>query len=221
MDQARWSSVDRYIAELLIPPDPALDEALKASDDAGLPSISVSPVLGKFLHLLARIQGARSILEIGTLAGYSTIWLARALPEGGRLVTLEYNPKHAELARANLDRAGVSELVDLRLGPAIETLPRLADEGLAPFDLVFIDADKVGTAEYFHWALKLTRPGSLIVVDNVIRRGNVIDPHNPDPNIQGIRRFNELLAEEPRVSAIELQTVGLKGYDGFALIRVN
>jgi predicted O-methyltransferase YrrM len=221
VSQEQWSSVDRFIAEMIVPTDPALDAALSDSAAAGLPAISVSPNQGKLLHLLARVQGARHILEIGTLGGYSTIWLARALPEGRRLVTLEAEPKHAEVARANIARAGLANRVDLRLGLALETLPQLASEGLGPFDLVFIDADKPSTPEYFAWALRLTRQGSLIIVDNVVRKGAVVDEHSDDPSVQGVRRFYEMLAAEPRVSATAIQTVGSKGYDGFAMVLVN
>jgi len=221
MTQEQWSQVDEYIVELLVPSDEALDSALVESTRAGLPQINVAPNQGKFLSLLASIQGAKNILEIGTLGGYSTIWLARALPAGGRLVTLERDPKHAEVARRNLARAGLSELVSVRVGPALETLPQLAAEGLPPFDFVFIDADKQSIPEYFQWALELTRVGSVIVVDNVVRKGAVLETASPDPNVQGVRRFNELLAKTPRVSATEVQTVGSKGYDGFALIRIT
>jgi len=218
MSQEQWTAVDRYIADLFIPSDPALDAALADSDAAGLPSIHVSPVQGKLLNMLARLQGARNILEIGTLAAYSTIWLARALPAGGRLITLESNPKHAEVARANIARAGLAEVVELRLGKALDTLPQIADKG--PFDLIFIDADKPGYPDYLPWALKLSRRGSLIIADNVVRKGGVADAANPDPNIQGVRRFSELLAGDPRVEATVLQTVGSKGYDGFAIALV-
>jgi len=223
MSQERWTAVDRYITDLLVPPDPALDAALQASAAAGLPAISVSPSQGKLLQLLARLQGARAILELGTLGGYSTIWLARALPPGGRLVTLEADPKHAEVARANLARAGLEDVVEVRLGRGLDTLPRLAAEGRGPFDLIFIDADKPSIPEYFAWALKLSRRGSLIVVDNVVRDGEIVDAGSADPNVQGVRRFNELLAAEPRVSATTLQTVGSKGYDGltFALVTAD
>jgi predicted O-methyltransferase YrrM len=216
-----WTAVDRFLTDLLVPPDPALDAALRDSDAAGLPAISVSPNQGKLLQLLARALGARTILEVGTLGGYSTIWLARALPPGGRLVTLESEPKHADVARANLARAGLADVVELRLGPALETLPRLAAEGRGPFDLVFIDADKPSTADYLTWALRLSRRGSLIVVDNVVRDGAVIDADSADPKVRGVRRFHEALAAEPRVSATAIQTVGSKGYDGFALALVT
>jgi predicted O-methyltransferase YrrM len=221
MSQEQWTAVDRYIAELFVASDPALDAALADSDAAGLPAINVSPVQGKLLHLLARLQGARNILEIGTLGGYSAIWLARALPAGGRLITLEANSKHADVARANIARAGLAGVVELRLGKALETLPRLAQEGRGPFDLIFIDADKPGYPDYLPWALKLSRPGSLIIADNVVRKGGVADSANADPNIQGVRRFCELLAGEPRVSATILQSVGSKGYDGFAVALVE
>jgi predicted O-methyltransferase YrrM len=217
----QWAAVDRYICDTLIPPDEALDAALRASNEAGLPPINVAPNQGKLLHLLARIQGARSILEIGTLAGYSTIWLARALPAGGRVTTLELEPKHAEVARKNFTRAGLSDTIDLRLGRATDTLAQLTAKGAGPFDLVFIDADKASIAEYFAWALKLTRVGSLIIVDNVVRKGAVIDAASADESVRGVRRFNEVLAKEKRVSATTLQTVGSKGYDGFTMALVT
>jgi predicted O-methyltransferase YrrM len=220
MSEERWTAVDRFITDLLVSPDAALDAALADIDAAGLPAISVSPNQGKLLHLLVRAQGACSILEIGTLGGYSTIWLARALPEGGRLITLESDPKHAEIARSNLSRAGLDGIVELRLGLALETLPQIAAEGIGPFDFVFIDADKVNTPEYFAWSLKLTRLGGLIVVDNVVRKGAVIDAKSEDPSVQGVRRFYEMLAAEPRVNATAVQTVGSKGYDGFAVALV-
>ena len=220
MTQEQWTAVDRYLTDQLLPPDLALDAALQASVAAGLPPINVSPTQGKLLHLLARMQQARNILEIGTLGGYSTIWLARALPAGGRLITLAAAPKHAAVARANLVRAGLAEVVELRLGRALDTLPQLVAEGCGPFDLIFIDADKPGYPDYFAWALKLTRRGSLIIADNVVRQGAVIDPASPDPNVQGVRRLHELIAAEPRVSATAIQTVGSKGYDGFAIALV-
>jgi len=212
-----WVAVDRYIAGALVPSDPALDAALEASAEAGLPPIQVSPNQGKFLHLLAQAIGARTILEIGTLGGYSAIWLARALPPGGRLITLEADPRHAAIARANFARAGLADVVELRVGRALETLPELA----GPFDFIFIDADKPSNADYFAWALKLSRRGSLIVIDNVIRDGAVIDAASADPDVQGVRRLNELLAAEPRVSATAIQTVGSKGYDGFVMALVT
>jgi predicted O-methyltransferase YrrM len=221
MTHELWTAVDQYINGLLVPSDPVLDAALEASTAAGLPSIQVSPPQGKLLHLLARLQGARNILEIGTLGGYSTIWTARALPPGGHLITLEADAKHAEVARANFARAGLGGMIELRLGPALDTLPQIAAEGRGPFDLVFIDANKDSMPEYFDWALKLSRRGSVIIADNVIRDGAVIDAASEDPDIQGVRRFNERLAAEPRVSATEIQTVGSKGYDGFALALVT
>ncbi|MET0397531.1 MAG: O-methyltransferase [Longimicrobiaceae bacterium] len=221
MSQEQWTAVDRYINELLVPADAALEAALEDSEAAGLPAIGVAPNQGKLLMLLAKLQGARRILEIGTLGGYSTIWLARALPADGRLVTLEASPEYAEVARGNLARAGLAGVVEVRVGPALETLPRLAEEGLAPFDVVFIDADKPSTPEYFQWALRLARRGTLIVVDNVVRDGAVADAASEDASVQGIRRFNELAAAEPRVSATAIQTVGSKGYDGFALVLVT
>ena len=221
MSRQQWTAVDRYITDLLVPRDDALDAALAASDAAGLPAISVSPNQGKLLHLLARLAGARNILEIGTLGGYSTIWLARALPGGegreGRVVTLEADEKHAKVARSNFDRAGLSNVIELRVGRALETLPRLAAEGRGPFDFVFIDADKENTADYFAQAIELTRPGAVIVVDNVVRNGAVADAASTDRSVQGIRRFNERLAADPRVAATAIQTVGSKGYDGFAI----
>ena len=220
MTRELWSAVDHYIAGLLVPADPVLDATLQASADAGLPSIQVSPLQAKLLHVLARLQGARKILEIGTLGGYSATWLARALPPGGRLLTLEADAKHADVARASFARAGLTGVIELRLGPALDTLPQIAAEGHGPFDLIFIDANKNHMAEYFDWALKLSRRGSVIIADNVIRNGGVIDTASTDPDIQGVRRFNERLAAESRVSATEIQTVGSKGYDGFALAVV-
>ncbi len=221
MTRELWNTVDRYIAGLLAPSDPALDAALKTSANAGLPAISVSPNQGKLLQLLAQLRGARNILEIGALGGYSTIWLARALPAGGRLTTLEVNPKHAEIALANVAQAGLSQAVELRLGPALETLPQLAAEKRGPFDLIFIDADKPNIPDYFTWALRLSEPGTLIIIDNVVRNGEVVDAANHDAGIQGVRRLYELLAAEPRVSATAIQTVGSKGYDGFAMAVVT
>jgi predicted O-methyltransferase YrrM len=221
MNQEQWTEVDRYIAELFLSHDPALDAVLDASAAAGLPPINVAPNQGKLLLLLARVVGARTILEIGTLGGYSTIWLARALPADGRLITLETDPRHAEIARANIARAGLAHVVELRLGPALETLPRLAAEGRGPFDLIFIDADKPSYPEYLRWAIELSHRGSLIIADNVVRDGAVVDEASGDPRVQGVRRFNALLAGEPRVSATVVQTVGSKGYDGFAIALVT
>jgi predicted O-methyltransferase YrrM len=215
-----WSDVDAYFDELLVGPDPALDAALESSIAAGLPAIQVAPNQGKLLHILARAIGARRILEVGTLGGYSAIWLARALAPGGRLTTLEADPKHAEVARANLERAGLLGLVEIRLGAALETLPQLERESAGPFDLVFIDADKQSTAEYFEWGLKLSRPGSLIVVDNVVRHGAVIDASSSDPSVQGMRRFNDALVAGQHTVATVIQTVGVKGHDGLAIALV-
>src|SRR3954468_10875926 len=201
MASPQWTTVDQYLVDMLVTPDPSLDDVLTTSASAGLPAIAVSPNLGKLLNLLARLISATRVLEIGTLAAYSTIWLARALPAGGRLVTLEADPRHAEIARNNIARAGLSEVIDLRLGRALDTLPRLVEEKAGPFDLIFIDADKVSTAEYFEWALNLSRPGSLIIVDNVVRDGAVADPTTTDPGVQGMRRFFTRLASEPRVDA--------------------
>ena len=218
--QNTWTAVDDYINRMLVPADPSLDAALKASSAAGLPEIAVTPSQGKLLHLLARSVSAKNILEIGTLGAYSTIWLARALPADGRLITLEFSAKHAKVACANIAHAGLSEKVELREGPALETLPELAAEGIEPFDLIFIDADKQNNAGYFEWALKLSRPGSLILVDNVIRDGAVADLTSTDPMVKGVQRLNELLAKETRVCATTVQTVGSKGYDGFTLALV-
>jgi predicted O-methyltransferase YrrM len=221
MFQQQWTAVDRYITDQLAPNDAALEAALQSSEAAKLPPINVAPNQGKFLHLMALMQGARNILEVGTLGGYSTLWLARALPPEGRLVTLELDPRHAEVARANFARAGLESVIDLRVGRALDTLPRLAAEGRGPFDLVFIDADKRSSADYFQWALKLTRRGSVIIVDNTVRNGAILDAASTDANVQGVRKLYEMLAEEPRVSATALQTVGSKGYDGFVMAVVT
>jgi predicted O-methyltransferase YrrM len=219
MTQAQWTAVDQYFNRLLLPPDPTLDATLQASVAAGLPDIQVTPSQGKFLGMLAQIQKAHAILEIGTLGGYSTIWLARALPPDGYLISLEADAHHAEVARANIARAGMSN-VEVRLGPALDTLPQLVAEGRGPFDLIFIDADKPNNPYYFQWALKLSRRGSLIITDNIVRDGAVADPSNSDASAQGARRFLEMVSAEPRVSATALQTVGSKGYDGFAIALV-
>ncbi len=225
MTRERWAAVDGYISEKLIGADPALDGAVSDSAAAGLPPIAVSPPQGKLLNLLARSIGARRILEVGTLGGYSTIWLARALPSGGSLVTLEANPDYAEIARANIARAGFADVAELRLGAALDTLPKLAAERGDPFDLIFIDADKWNTPNYFTWAVELSRPGSLIIADNVIRDGGVIDPDSDDSAVQGSQRFHDMLAAGEngygRVSATTIQTVGVKGYDGFTLALVG
>jgi predicted O-methyltransferase YrrM len=220
-NEKTWSAVDQYLTVQHGLDDATLQSTLAASSAAGLPEIQVSATQGKMLHLLARMQSAQRILEIGTLGGYSTIWLARALPADGRLMTLEFDPKHAEVARANFARAGLEKLIDLRVGAALETLPQLVQEGAGPFDLVFIDADKDNYPGYFEWSLRLARPGTLIIADNVVRQGGVIDPHHPDVRVQGVRRFLDMVAAEPRVSATTIQTVGSKGYDGFAMVLVT
>lgn len=220
MNQDTWNAVDDYLTGTLVKQDAVLEEALRASEAAGLPAISVSPPQGKLLHLLARIQGATNILEIGTLGGYSAIWLARAMPAGGRLISLEVDPRHAEVARANLARAGFANIAKVRLGRAIDSLPELERESAGPFDFIFIDADKPSNPDYFAWALRLSRRGTVIVVDNVVRKGAVADAASDDAAVQGVRRLNQLMAAEPRVSATAIQTVGGKGYDGFALALV-
>jgi predicted O-methyltransferase YrrM len=220
MTQQLWTSVDDYITDLFVPFDPVMQEAIATSEAAGLPSISVAPNEGKLLMLFAQLCGARRILEIGTLGGYSTIWLARGMASGGSLITLEASAKHAEIASINIARAGLASVVEVRIGPAGETLPQLAAEGHGPFDLIFIDADKEGYPEYFAWSLKLARTGTLIIADNVIRDGEILDPTSSDARVQGIRRFNQLLANEPRVRATLIQTVGRKGYDGMAIAIV-
>ena len=220
MSEEQWSAVDAYVTSLLDPPDAALEDALRASTAAGLPEIAVSPPLGALLTVLARAVGARRILEIGTLGGYSAIRLALALPPDGRLVTLEVNPIHAEVARSNIARAGVADRVEVRVGPAAAALAALADEGVDPFDLVFIDADKAGYTDYLQGSLRLSRPGTLIIADNVVRQGRVVDSDDEDANVRGVRRFNKALAAEPRLMATIVQTVGLKGYDGLAVAVV-
>ena len=217
METQLWTDVDHYTTDLLIPPDQALEAALAASEAAGLPSISVSPSQGKLLMLLAKLGGAKRILEIGTLGGYSSIWLARALPAGGRLISLEANAKHAEVARGNIARAGLSDVVEVRLGDAGQSIQQLT----GPFDLVFIDADKKSIPHYLEWSIKLSRPGTLIVVDNVIRDGALIDAQSEDPNVLGARKMHAMIAAEPRLSATTIQTVGSKGYDGFTLALVT
>jgi len=221
MDQKLFTEVDSYLADKLLAEDEPLREALKANATADLPSIDVSPTQGKLLYLLARMSGAKRILEVGTLGGYSTIWLARALPKDGVLVTLELNPKHAEVAAANIRRAGLSQLVDLRIGPATESLARLHAENAAPFDLIFLDADKPNNPVYLDWAVKLSRTGTVIIGDNVIREGAIIDAHDADPSVAGTRLFLEKLGSHPRLDATAIQTVGSKGHDGFALAIVN
>ncbi|MFJ9607273.1 O-methyltransferase [Kitasatospora sp. NPDC101176] len=221
MTQPTWDAVDAYFSEQLVGHDPALEAAEAAADAAGLPHIAVAPNQGKLLHLLALTQGARRILEVGTLGGYSAIWLARALPADGTLITLEIDPKHAEVARGNLAHAGLDKVAEVRLGRAADSLAALVQDGTEPFDLVFIDADKPSNPEYFRRALELTRPGSLIIVDNVVRGGAIADADSTDPAVIGTRALHDLIAAEPRVTATSVQTVGSKGYDGFTLARVQ
>jgi predicted O-methyltransferase YrrM len=221
MAEDQWTKVDQYFSERLLPNDPILESALETSVAAGLPAISVSPNQGKLLQMLAEIVGARSILEIGTLGGYSTIWLARGMRPGGQLISLEVDPKHAEVARLNFSRAGLQDVVEVRVGNALETVQQLSAERRGPFDLIFIDADKQNIPTYFEWALKLSRPGTLIIVDNVVRSGAVIDADSSDSSVQGVRRFIELLRAESGASGTVIQTVGIKGYDGFAIVLVG
>ena len=218
--QDTWTQVDAYFGDLLAPTDAQLDAARATNRKAGLPPIDVSRLQGKFLELLVRISGARRVLEIGTLGGYSTIWLARALPEDGRIATLELNPKHAEVARTNWKNAGVANRIELHVGKAADSLQSLVNAGAAPFDLIFIDADKSSIPEYLDWAMKLSRPGTVIVTDNVVRDGKVIRTNSGDADVEGVRRFAEIVAADPRLSATVLQTVGSKGYDGFAIAVV-
>ena len=216
MTQQTWDAVDKYLTDIQIMPDKALMVAQEASKAAGLPDIAVSPAQGKLLYLLASMIGSKRILEIGTLGGYSTIWMARALPADGKMITLEYEPKHAEVARANIAHAGLAARVEVKVGAALDTLPSLS----GPFDFFFIDADKKSNPDYFRWAMKLSRPGSVIVVDNVVREGRVIDKDG-DAMVQGVRRLNEAIAAEKRVSATTIQTVGVKGYDGLCIALVK
>jgi predicted O-methyltransferase YrrM len=216
-----WTHVDDYLNGLLLAEDPVLEATLKANAAAGLPEIGVAPNQGKLLQFLVRISGARKVLEIGTLGGYSTTWIGRGLPQGGTITTLEASPEHASVARSNLERAGLGERVDLRVAPALESLPVLVAEGAGPFDFVFIDADKKNDEHYLEWALKLTRPGSIILCDNVVRGGSVADPSVTDPDTRGIREFLSRLGREPGLDALALQTVGAKGWDGFALAIVR
>lgn len=218
MTEKAWTAMDDYIGrELLAAADPIFEQVLRANAAGGLPAIDVSPAQGKFLSLMVRISGARRVLELGTLGGYSTIWMAQALPPGGRLVSLEFSDKHAEVARENLARAGLLDRTEVRIGPALESLPRLVEEGAGPFDLVFIDADKPNNANYLQWALKLARPGTVIILDNVVRDGRVVDAKSADPGVKGTRAAFDLIKGEPRIDATALQTVGLKGWDGFVL----
>ena len=218
--ESLWIAVDEYFGGLLAPVDAQLEATLAANREAELPAIDVSPLLGKFLHVLVQIIQPRRVLEIGTLGGYSTIWMARGLPEDGRIVSLEFSPKHADVARKNLENAGMLGRVDLRVGRALDSLPGLESSGAGPFDLIFIDADKPSNPQYLEWALKLSRPGTTIVVDNVVRDGKIIDAESADPDIQGTRRMTEIIAAEPRLSATVVQNVGVKGYDGFVLAVV-
>jgi predicted O-methyltransferase YrrM len=219
--QEQWSEVDQYITDLLVRPDSALSAALAASQAAGLPAIAVSPPQGKLLSLLVHARGARRVLEIGTLGGYSTIWLARALPPGGRVLTLELEPKHAAVAQKNLEHAGVADRVEIRIGPAADALRRLAADAEPPFDFVFIDADKTGYPDYLKLSLPLVQKGSVIVADNVVREGAVADAGSSDPNVQAVREFHALIAEDAHLDATTIQTVGTKGYDGFTMVLVR
>jgi len=218
--QELWNAVDEYIGDV-VRADSSLAAALEASTAAGLPAIAVSPSQGKLLYLMARVQGARRVLEVGTLGGYSTIWMAQALPPDGRLVTIEIDPKHAEVARGNVVAAGLGDIVDVRVGRALDVLPRIAEEERVPFDFIFIDADKQNIPAYFEWALKLSRNGSLIVVDNVVRNGDVLDAASDDASVIGVRRLNSMLEADTRVTATTIQTVGIKGYDGFTVALVT
>jgi predicted O-methyltransferase YrrM len=215
-----WTRVDQYLEDLLAPADERPSAILRTNQTSELPSIDVPPLLGRFLDLMVRITGAQRVLEVGTLGGYSTFWMARALPEGGHLVTLELEPRHAEIARANLGKAGVLDRVEVRVGPAADSMRKMEETGEAPFDLIFLDADKQGLPEYLKLSLKLSRPGTVILADNVVRDGEVIEPDNSDPNVQGVRRFLESVASEPRLTATALPTVGARGYDGFAIVLV-
>jgi len=221
MDQHLFEATDQYISDLFIKPDAALDAAEQSHKLENIPLISVSPNLGKLLHLFAKLVHAKKILEVGTLAGYSTIWMAKALPADGKLISLEIDPHHADVARKNIDLAGLSSKVEVRVGKAMDSLSRLAEENAGPFDMIFIDADKPPYTEYFEWALKLSRPGTLIIADNVIREGKVLDPNHTDPMVKGAQRFNQALAASTHVSATILQTVGVKEYDGMAIAIVE
>jgi predicted O-methyltransferase YrrM len=221
VSQDLWTSVDEYIVDALGLADPVFAEVQQACDEAGLPPIQVSAAQGRLLEILVRMMGARRVLELGTLGGYSAIWMARGLPHDGKLVTVELDPRHAAVASSNFERAGVSDTVELRVGTALETLPLIAEEREGPFDFFFIDADKANIPEYFGWALRMSREGSVIIVDNVVREGAVIDAASEDASVKGVRRLNEILAREPRVDSTVLQTVGVKGYDGFAMALVK
>ena len=218
--QETWAAIDRYFGDQLAPHDEALAACVEANQQAGLPSIDVPALLGKFLNLMVRMSGARNVLEIGTLGGYSTIWLARALPAGGQVVTIEIDPHHAEIARKNLERAEVLDRVEITVGPAAEALRALSEGAAPPFDLIFIDADKKSIPEYLQWSIKLSRPGTVIIVDNVVRDGKVLDSNSTDPDIRGVRRMTEMMAADSRLSATAIPTVGARGYDGFAVAVV-
>jgi len=220
MNQEQWTAVDAYLGKALLGPDPALEATRLANSRAGLPAIDVSPFQGKLLYLLAMMLSARRILEIGTLGGYSTIWMAKALPADGLLVTLEADPKHAHVAQQNIDRAGFGQLIRILIGEALDSLPTVMSEYKGPFDLIFIDADKANAPEYFRWALELSRPGTVILVDNVVRKGEIAKAESTDQSVKGMRRLTEMLAAESRVTATATQTVGIKGYDGFVIARV-
>jgi predicted O-methyltransferase YrrM len=221
VNQETWSAVDEYVVQALGLDEPLFTDVQQACDEAGLPPIQVSAAQGKFLEILVRMTGARRVLELGTLGGYSAIWMARALPPGGVIVTVELDPKHAAVASSNFDRAGVSDRVELRVGSALETLPLISESREGPFDLFFIDADKANIPSYFEWALRMSHAGSVIVVDNVVREGAVVDAASDDPSVKGVRRLNEMLAAERRVDSTVVQTVGVKGYDGFAIAFVK
>jgi predicted O-methyltransferase YrrM len=217
MNTTLWNDVDIYFSSKLQESDQIMDSILKANTEAGLPAIDVSPNQGKLLYLLAKLKAAKNILEIGTLGGYSSVWLARALPEDGHIVTLEFSEKHANVAKENVRNAGLENKIDIIVGPALETLPTLEKKGFSSFDFIFIDADKPNNPNYLKWALELSRPGTVIIADNVVRNGKVIEDDNEDSNVQGIRQFIDLLSEESRIDSTAIQTVGAKGYDGFVL----
>lgn len=221
MSQELWTSVDNYLGEVLVRQDQHLSDAVAASDAAGLPSIQVSPPQGKLLEIMIEMMGAKTILEVGTLGGYSTIWMARSLPADGRVVTIEIDPKHAQVAQENVNRAGLGDKIDLRTGNAREILPKMIEEGAGPFDFSFIDADKASNPDYFAWALEMSRPGSVIIVDNVIRDGKIVDTDSEDASVKGVRRLNDVMAANPRIKVTALQTVGVKGYDGFSIAIVR
>lgn len=221
MSQELWTSVDAYLGDVLVRQDKHLDDAVAASDAAGLPSIQVSPPQGKLLEILILMMKAKNILEVGTLGGYSTIWMARSLPPDGRVVTLEIDPKHAEVAQENFKRAGLAKKIELRVGNARDIMPAMIDEGMGPFDFVFIDADKASNPDYFGWALRMSRPGTVIIVDNVIRDGHIIESDSEDASVQGVRRLNELMSNSAGINVTALQTVGVKGYDGFSVALVQ